>query len=158
MVTSVSTHTHAWLFLLYSECKIVVKKLWAWICLSLSGWFCITNSFIAMKWKRRCCYVKFWPKTCSTTLRSKIFGENMFYKCYMVHLVKLFHAVAICNVWQIWQKFWYASSGNDYPMKMELILAYCHYSVSTVNSGKMQLKRNAHDSIFLSCFWKVFMC
>ena len=35
-------------------------------------------------------------------------------------------------------------------------VAYCHNCVSAVNSGKMQLKGNAHDSTFLSGFsnWK----
>ena len=31
-------------------------------------------------------------------------------------------------------------------------VAYCHYCVSAINSGKMQLKGNARDSTFLSDF------
>ena len=35
-------------------------------------------------------------------------------------------------------------------------VAYCHYCVSAINSGKMQLSKNAQDSTFLSGFsyWK----
>ena len=62
--------------------------------------------YFGIKWKRRCCCVKFWLNNCLPTSCSKFIGESMLYKCYVSVGYCTFGKyylclVAICNVWQV---------------------------------------------------------